>query len=607
MYHLFEHLKKKILNQQKNSRLIRYSVFLSLIFLSTFFIFIVSFYNCSKSTLEIKVTDFGAVPDDGKNDTPAILAAIEACRDNQSTKLVFASGTYDINGGSEDERGRRQSSFDIMNINNLTIEGNGSELIGHDYATMFSFTECNNLTINNLIVDWDPLPFTQGKVVEVKDDYVDIEVVAPFTAQAGRRTEALLGYDMELQRMARRYTDHYQKGDEKTSEVIRPGVMRLFIGRHDRFAGALPPVGRYIIVRHQVYGYQSFQFSRCANVQIENVNIYSNPGMGVVGRQSRDFFIRHLKVMIRPGSGRWMSCTADATNFRGCRGSVVMENCLFEGMGDDATNVRSGSYTVVAERLDDRRLSISGGSRGGFPSEPEIGDKLELSGDDKLLVPYATVTVQSVNRNEKEKTLIVEFDDKLPERTKKGDIVGNASACPFLHIRGCTVIRNRARGLIIKNRGAIVEDCYFQDITASAIGMNTDITTWWESIGSHDVIIRNNRFINCRFDPDVVRGVIECSTNPGSSEHAPAGVHQRITIENNIIQGTNANAIKIGSADGVDIINNIIDQSKDEAILIYNSRNVRITGNKLTNSKVGLKIGDGCEPATIKVENNIGL
>jgi len=204
MYHLFEHLKKKILNQQKNSHLIRYSVFLSLIFLSTFFIFIVSFYNCSKSTLEIKVADFGAVPDDGKNDTPAILAAIEACRDKQNTRLVFASGTYDINGGSEDERGRRQPSFDIININNLTIEGNGSELIGHDYATMFSFTECNNLTINNLTVDWDPLPFTQGKVVEVKDDYVDIEVVAPFTAQAGRRTEALLGYDMELQRMARR-------------------------------------------------------------------------------------------------------------------------------------------------------------------------------------------------------------------------------------------------------------------------------------------------------------------------------------------------------------------------------------------------------------------
>jgi len=135
--------------------------------------------------------------------------------------------------------------------------------------------------------------------------------------------------------------------------------------------------------------------------------------------------------------------------------------------------------------------------------------------------------------------------------------------------------------------------------------MNADITTWWESIGSHDVIIRNNRFVNCRFNLDVIRGVIECLTNPGG-QSAPPGVHQRITIENNIIQGTDGISIKIGSVDGMVIANNI-DQPKNEAIFVYNSRNIQITGNKLTNSKLGLKIGDGCEPATIKVENNTGF
>ena len=556
-----------------------------------------------KRTFEIKVTDFAALPDDGKNDTPAILAAIEACRDKQSTKLVFARGRYDINGGPMGQRGRLQPSLNIKNINNLTIEGNGAELIGHDYSTMFHFTECHNITINNLTVDWDPLPFTQGKVVEAEDDHIDIEVVAPFTAQAGRRTEALLGYDIERRRMARRYTDHYQKGYEKTSEVVRPGVMRLFIGRQDRFAGALPPVGKHIIVRHQVYGYQALQFSKCSNVRIENVNIYSNPGMGVIGSLCRDIFIRHLKVMLRPGSGRWMSCTADATNFPGCRGRIVMENCLFEGMGDDATNIKSGHYTVVAERLDDKKLSISGGRRGGIPPAPQIGDRLELSGED--LVPYATVTVKSTERDEEKRTLIVELSDKLPERAGKGDIVGNPSSCPSVHIRNCMVIRNRARGFIIKNRGAIIEDCYFQDITASAIGMNADINVWWESIGSHDIIIRNNHFVDCRFDPDVVRGVIECLTNVGK-RRSPPGVHQRITIENNIIDGSGADGVKIGSADGLVIADNVIDKIEDCAINIYDSRNIRITGNRVTNSSVALKT-DGCETGTIKLENNIGL
>jgi len=559
--------------------------------------------QCGKATFEVKVTDFAAFPDDGKDDRAAIVAAIGACRGRQGAKLVFARGRYDIDGGPMGERRRRQPSLDIKHINNMTIEGNGAELIGHDYSTMFHFTECQNITINNLTVDWNPLPYTQGKVVEVNDEYVDIEVVAPFTAQAGRRTEAILGYDLERRRMARRYTDHYQKGYEKTSEVVRPGIMRLFIGRQDRFAGALPPVGTHIIARHQVYGYQALQFVKCSNVRIENVNIYSNPGMGVIGSICRDIFIRHLKVMLRPGSGRWMSCTADATNFPGCRGTLVIENCLFEGMGDDATNIKSGHYSVVSERVNDKTLSISRGRRGGIPPVPHIGDRLELSGED--LVPYTTVTVKSVKRNEEKEALIVEFSDKLPERAGKGDIVGNPSSCPSVHIRNCMVIRNRARGFIIKNRGAIIEDCYFQDITASAIGMNADINVWWESIGSHDIIIRNNHFVDCRFDPDVVRGIIECLTNVGE-RRSPPGVHQRITIENNIIQGSGADGVKIGSADGLVIADNIIDGIEDCTINIYDSRNIRITGNRVTNSSAALKT-DGCETDTIKLKNNIGL
>ncbi len=569
------------------------------------FISVTSFFGCSKSTLEIKVKDFGAVPDDNKDDTPSILSAIEACKNKKKSKLVFEFGSYDIYGSQKNERGNFEPAINMKNVSNLTIEGNGSEFIGHNYSTMFHFNNCRNILISNLTVDWDPLPYTQGKVILVDTNYIDIEVLAPFVAQPGLHTEAILGYDLENHRLARRFTDHYQLGFEKTTEVIRRGVMRLFIGRQDRFAGTMPSVGMYVIARHHVYGYQSFEFIKCTDVHLENVNIYSNPGMGVVGEECRDINIRHLRVMLKPGAGRWMSCTADATNFRGCRGTIVMENCLFEGQGDDATNVRSGEYLLVAERLDDNKLRIKTGYRyGGDPTPPEIGDKLELSGEDKPLLPYLTITVRSVEINEQDKTLVVGFSEKLPDRTRKGDVVGNASSCPVLRIRNCTAIRNRARGFIVKTRNVIIEDCTFQDICASAVGLEADINAWWEAIGSRDVVIRNNRFIDCKFEPEYLHGVIESHT---MSQTAPAGVHQRITIENNIFLGSDGNIIKLGSADGVDIIDNIIDQPKDEAIFLYNSRNISIHGNKLTNCKVGLKIGDGCDSASIKVENNIGF
>ena len=569
------------------------------------FVTVIFFFSCSKPAFEIKVKDFGAVPNDNKDDTRAILSAIEACKNKQNSKLVFEFGSYDIYGSQKDKRGNFEPAIDINNVSNLTIEGNGSEFIGHDYSTMFQFTNCRNVSITNLSVDWDPLPYTQGKVIQADSNSIDIEVLAPFIAKQGLHTEAILGYDPQNHRMDRRFTDHYQLGFEKTTELIRPGVMRLFIGHRDRFAGTMPSVGQYVIARHHVYGYQSFEFIKCTDVHIENVNIYSNPGMGVVGEACRDINIRHLKVMIRPGSGRWMSCTADATHFGGCRGTIIMENCLFEGMGDDATNVRSSHYLLVSERLDNNKLRIRTGYRyGGDPTPPEIGDKLELSGEDKLLLPYATVTVRSVEINKQDKTLVVGFSEKLPERTVKGDVVGNASSIPVLRIRNCTTIRNRSRGFIIKTRNVVIEDCTFQDITECGVALESDVNAWWEAISSRDIIIRNNRFIDSKFDPGYLHGVIEFHT---MSQTAPAGVYRRITIENNVFLGSVGNIIKIGSADGVDIINNIMDQPEEEAILLYNSRNIRISGNKLTNCKVGLKIGDGCDTASIRVENNIGF
>lgn len=585
-----------------NFLMFKYQVKLVLL---VFFISVISFFGCSKRTSEIRVADFGAIPNDTKDDTPSILSAIEACRNKKNFKLVFEPGSYDIFGSKKDKRGNWDPAIVINDISNLTIEGNGSEFIGHDYSSMFHFSNCSDLSISNLTIDWDPLPYTQGKVTGVDTNYIDIEVVAPFITKEGLHTEAILGYDPENHRMARRFTDHYQLGFKKTTEVISPGVMRLFIGRKDRFAGTMPSVGMYVIARHQVYGYQSFEFEKCTNVQIENVTIYSNPGMGVTGDNCRDISIRHLKVMLRPGSGRWMSCTADATHFAGCRGTIIMENCLFEGMGDDATNVRSGHYLLVSERLDNKKLRIKAGYRYGSDlTPPEIGDKLEISSEDKPLLSYATATVSSVETDTLDKSLVIGFTEKLPERTIKGDVVGNASSIPVLRIRNCTTIRNRSRGFIIKTRDVIIEDCTFQDITECAVALESDVNGWWESISSRDVIIRNNRFMDSKFEPGYLNGVIESHT---MSQTAPAGVYQRITIANNVFLGSDANIIKIGSADDVDIIDNIMDHSKGEAIFLYNSNNVRIRGNKLTNCKAGLKIGEGCDAATITTENNIGF
>jgi len=491
--------------------------------------------------------------------------------------------------------------------NNLTIEGNDAEIVGHDLANLFVFNNCTNITIRNLTIDWNPLPFTEGRIVAVEDDHFDMEVTGPHTARVGLGVDAILGYDPKARRLSRRYIDHYQKGFKKGTELVSPEVMRVFLGFHDRFrdgddaAGILPPVGTWVNIRHPAYGPGAFSFSQCTKVQVENITIYCSPGFGLHGYGSEDIVLKKLKVMPKPGSGRWMSTTVDATHFSGCRGTLIMEDCIFEGMGDDATNIHGG-YGVVAEQLDEKTLSLR-----RIGTMPQIGDRLELGSGDNPLVPYTTATVSSVKADKNTRGAVVQFSEALPEQTGEGDIVGNASTCPVVRIRRCTVYRNRARGFLIKTRDVIIENCTFQSTSSAALNINSDINVWWESIGTRDVVVRNNQFIDCKFESSYHDALIDIFAELPGGQQASAGVHRRITIENNIIRNTGGTAIKVGSADGVVIHNNIFDNPGDEAVFVHNSRNIQITGNKLTNSKLGLKIGDGCEPATIKVENNTGF
>jgi hypothetical protein len=475
--------------------------------------------------------------------------------------------------------------------------------VGHEIAGFFSFDDCRDVTIRNLTIDMDPLPFSTGEVIEVGKGHFDLAVAAPHRARSGLQVEGVLGYDPKARRLARRGIDLYQMGFAKTTQLVRPGVMRIFV------QGTPPGKGRMVVVRHQIYGYNAFTFAGCQNVKLENVTIHAAAGMGLYASDSRDFTLKRFNVTIRPKSGRWMSTTADATHFNTCRGTIILEDCIFEGMGDDATNLHS-MYMSVTRRVDDRRLGLVTRSRRGkqMPRNlPRPGDRLEIGAGATPLTPYATLTVEAVKPDAAAKEIVVKFTGPLPERAAKGHVVANASACPTAHIRRCTVRNNRARGMLIQTRDAVVEDCKFEYCSGAALHVTCDTNYWWEAIGTRKILIRNNSFLGCGFGAARRGATIDVFAEVGSKA-APPGVHRSITIEGNTITGADGSAVHVGSADGVVLRNNTIVRPTGTAVVVDYSRNVTVTGNKLTGGRGGgLKVGGGCDAATIKSSNNKGF
>ena len=58
----------------------------------------------------------------------------------------------------------------LENLSDVTIDAAGAELVCTETTRAITIQNCTNLTILGLAVDYDPLPFTQGRIVEVSKD-----------------------------------------------------------------------------------------------------------------------------------------------------------------------------------------------------------------------------------------------------------------------------------------------------------------------------------------------------------------------------------------------------------------------------------------------------
>ena len=113
----------------------------------------------------ISVSDFGLKPDSRINAVPFVQKAINACKQHPGSTLVFPKGRYDFWAQHAIERDYHETNTYDVNpkilavlldqVNNLTIDGNGSEFIMHGRMQPFTLDRCQNITLKNFSVDWE--------------------------------------------------------------------------------------------------------------------------------------------------------------------------------------------------------------------------------------------------------------------------------------------------------------------------------------------------------------------------------------------------------------------------------------------------------------------
>lgn len=492
--------------------------------------------------------------------TPVLLAAIERATAEHASRLVLSPGTYHLCPEcafekylqvSNHESGLRRVGFPLRQLKGIEIDGQGAHIVCHGRMVPFLIEDCDGVTLRRLSIDFAQPFFLQGTVIAADEAHqsFDIEVLPESNArmdhgqlvygrgeQPGPRTwwqsiEVAYWVDPATRAAAAQqprialWNAKLKRAAEVTQ--LAPNRFRLAYA-----ASELPTVGSVMISKGTLARFApGILVSHSRNVRLEDVRIHHAGGMGLIAQRSENLTLQRCQVTPPPGSARVISTTADATHFVYCRGSIVVEDCLFENMLDDAINVH-GIYGVVGEQLGPATVGMSLIHLQQLAFDlAQPGDVLRFSPRDTLL-PYGTRTVKSV-RHVNEEYMVVEFTEPLTGFLQPESRVENMSWQPRVDFRRNIVRNNRARSLLISTAGkVIIEENRLEHPSMYAVLLEGDSDYWYESGPVSDFTFRKNVVVGLH--PNMP--LIHIAPRQPDETRLLAPYHRNIRIEDNVFQ-----------------------------------------------------------------------
>lgn len=516
---------------------------------------------CAASASELKLSP----PGDGGDAIPILRDAVAKCRAEGIHRLVLERGTWHLFPEKADgefrhvtnhDPGYRRMAVHLDGFADFEMDGQGSTFLCHGVIMPIAVDRSKNITLRNLVIDWDKPFHLEGSVVAVGEDFFEVEILAECEPELrdgkllGGMAEGFFGEDANPKEARQDIRWNYWIDPAtKAAAAIQP-VLKLWNPKTRSFAeitgvapnrfrirnahNVLPSVGSLMICKGMYRPNRlspAIHFSSVDGVLVENVTVHRAGGMGLIVEDCADVTAKDFKVVLREGAESLITTTADATHFMGCRGTVRVEDCFFENMLDDSCNVH-GVYAIVEGAPAPDRLAI------GFSHFQQLGtvfarpgDRLRLLKRDTL-VGYAECTVTAITRHNAD-YYVLTLDKPVADILQPNSSVENLTARPDVIFRNNTVRNNRARGILMTAGGRVmIENNLFERSSMMGLLVEGDNDFWYESGGIEDLTIRNNKFVGHSSSAPLIK---IAPARPDKNLARPI-YHRNIRILDNIIE-----------------------------------------------------------------------
>lgn len=493
--------------------------------------------NAASDTITYHVKNYNVKGDGKTDDLPALTALFDKItKSDKPTKVIFRKkGRYRIGSHTNDLYGR----IFLNRLNNVVIEGNGCKLIVHPSSRAFAAYRSNNIIIRNFVIDYSPLPYTQGRVRKVnhekyylefktekgyprpivagKEWYKGGKMIDCITAN-GKTRKFYQGHSWvkKVDSISKRtYAVHYdlnpqrqlRKGDYFCMKVEYP-ESRLI--RNDT-ASNNAHSDEYIYTNTGTIAALG-----CNNLTLSGIKFLAAPLMTIVLKGCSRHTIENCSII--GTKGRIVAGNSDGIHLKGNEWQPIIRNCYIERTMDDAIHIKM-SGDRITETESPRRFRIShmdiswdntnlGSGKQIMIFNPETKEQIDtctIATYEPINYREGTVTVNRDIKRLKEGQYIylMPCEEALIENCNFGTQLQRAILThQSTTIRNCKIEDNGTGLDIDLMSGGIegpptqritVDGCTFKRLSVIGLNIKCPSMKYWQG-GKPQLIIKNNSF-----------------------------------------------------------------------------------------------------------------
>lgn len=501
----------------------------------------------------------GCAPVAEMNSDPALVASrllpdlIEAGIQNGQKTIRIPPGRYAV-------RPVNGIHLELRYLNGITLDMRGVEMVCSETTLAVLIDHCRDLTILGLTVDYAPLPFTQGELIEISADrkthLIRLQEGYPPAEQVIDSKYILMTPERTL-----RFGNYYRF----ETEALPNNHLRIS-GLHPQKDGG-EQVGDLITISSKSlqgpFVPHGIHLKSSQGTVLEDVTLYASPTFGFFETHCSGSVYRRC-VVDRRGD-RLRSLNADGFHSKFAEVGPLLEDCKAYWQGDDGINICGAFHMVMGSDGDrlrvlaKRDLDIQPDDpvqllqRGGEPlpnarvlAVREVGT---VTDEDRELL--RTIPVLHNVKNLLQKEYEIQID--TPVVMEAGGVIGslNRMGNGFV-IRGSSFGHIRSRGILVKASNGIIENNFLDHCAMQGIKISPEYH-WLESGFSENLLVKNNRILNSGMEgilvgsvgPHPIHSNIEILENAIVTRQFPAArIHgvKSGSFRNNRIQGPSSDS-----------------------------------------------------------------